>query len=90
MPYTTDMSTRLQVVVDDAELRRFRRAAKGAGMTLSEWARQAMRRAERGQSGGDSGKKLAAVRAATSHAFPAPDIDQMLDEIEHGYRQAAP
>jgi DNA-binding transcriptional MerR regulator len=84
------MSTRLQVVVDDAELRRFRRAAKAAGMTLSEWARQALRGAERRQSSADPAAKLAAVRSATRHGFPAPDIDQMLEEVEHGYRDAAP
>jgi hypothetical protein len=84
------MSTRLQVVVEDAELRRFRRAAKASGLTLSEWARQALRSAERLHSSDAPGPKLAAVRAAARHAFPAPDIDQMLEEIEQGYRGGDP
>lgn len=29
--------------------------------------------------------KIAAIRAAGRHAFPAPGIDQMLAEIEQGY-----
>ncbi len=28
-----------------------------------------------------------ALRAAAHHAFPAPDIDQMLREIEKGYQE---
>lgn len=81
------MSERLQVVVETAELRRFQRAAKSGGLTLAEWVRQALRRAERDSSSGDPGKKLAAVRTATRNAFPAPDIGEMLDEIERGYEQ---
>ena len=83
------MSKRLQVVVDDAELRRFQRAARAVGLTLSEWARQVLRHAETAASPADRGRKLAALRASTAHAFPAPDIDQMLDEIERGYRTSA-
>jgi hypothetical protein len=78
------MSKRLQVVVDEAELKRFQRAARRAGMTLAEWVRQALRRAERTTSSQDPAKKLAAIRAAARHSFPAPDIDEMLLEIERG------
>ena len=81
------MSKRLQVVVEDAELRRFQRAARKGGLTLAEWVRQALRQAERNNAPGDPGRKLEAVRAATQHAFPAPEIDEMLDEIEQGYEQ---
>ncbi len=28
-----------------------------------------------------------ALRAAAHHSFPAPDIDQMLREIEKGYQE---
>ena len=85
------MGKRLQVVVDDAELRRFRRAAKQAGMTLSEWVRQTLRRAERSLSTGDVERKLAAIRRAASFSdAPAPDIEQMLAEIEKGYEQDLP
>jgi hypothetical protein len=31
-------------------------------------------------------EKLRAVRAAARHEFPTGDIDQMLSEIEQGYR----
>lgn len=81
------MSKRLQVVVDDAELRRFQRAAKRMGLTLAEWTRQALRRAERASSPGEPGRKLEALRMASRHSFPAPEIKTMLDEIEKGYDQ---
>lgn len=84
------MSKRLQVVVDDAELRRFQKAARSVGLTLSEWARQVLRRAERESSSTDPGRKLAAVRAAALSSFPAPDIEEMLAEIEQGYQLPNP
>ena len=84
------MSKRLQIVVDDEEVRRFEQCAKTEGLTLSSWARQALRAAEREVSVGDPGRKLAAIRAAYQYAFPAPDIATMLDEIEHGYVAADP
>jgi hypothetical protein len=79
------MSKRLQVVVADADLRRYRAAARRSGVTLAEWVRQALRRAERAAAGGDTDGKLDAIRAATQYDFPAPDIEQMLAEIEQGY-----
>jgi hypothetical protein len=79
------MSKRLQVVVEDAELRGFRRAAKRAGMTLSEWVRQTLRTAERATDVGDAARKREALRAAARYSFPAPDIEQMLEETERGY-----
>ena len=78
------MSTRLQIVVDEAELSRFRRAARAEHMTLSEWARQVLRRAERATSSADPARKLRALRASAEFEFPAPDIEQMLEEIERG------
>jgi hypothetical protein len=79
------VSKRLQVVVDDAELRCFQRAAARSGLTLAEWVRQVLRRAEQASSTGDPDRQLSAIRRASTHAFPAPDIDQMLAEIERGY-----
>ena len=54
-------------------------------MTLSEWARQALREAGRRAPTGQVERKLAAIRAACKHAFPTADVDQMLREIESGY-----
>jgi hypothetical protein len=79
------MSKRLQVVVRDEERERYARAADAQGLTLSEWARQALRATERRTSRGDPDTKLAAIRnAAATYNFPAPDIETMLAETEAG------
>lgn len=79
------MSKRLQVVLDDREMKAIRTEAKRRGMTVSEWVRQALRTVRRETSAGDPARKLSAVRAAARHEFPTADIDQMLAEIERGY-----
>jgi hypothetical protein len=84
------VSTRLQVVLEDKELRELRRIAKLQGMTLSEWVRQALRDARRRQPAADHERKRAAVRAALAHEFPAPNVDVMLEEIERGYAAGVP
>ncbi|MYD88462.1 MAG: antitoxin [Acidobacteria bacterium] len=80
------MSIRRQVVMDEAEIGEYRRLAKRDGLTLSEWVRQKLRRAERKEASGSVDRKLAAIRAAARHDFPTADIDWMLREIESGYR----
>lgn len=84
------MSKRLQVVVEDEELAEIQRAARRNHMTSSEWVRQALRKAQRGEPRGDVRKKLAVVRSAIGHAFPTGEIDRMLQEIERGYLNDGP
>lgn len=84
------MSSRLQVVVDDSELQRFRHAAAASGLTISEWARQVLRNAERHVDGGDPERKLSAIRAAARHEFPTGEIAEILDDIQRGRSQALP
>lgn len=79
------MSKRLQVLLDEAELREIRRIARAQRMTVAEWVRQALRAASRREPRGDAGKKIESIRAASHHAFPTADIDQMLRDIERGY-----
>ncbi len=59
--------------------------ARANRMTLAEWVRRALAAARRREPGTDASKKLAAVRAATRHAFPSGEIGDMLAQIEHGY-----
>ena len=80
------MTKRLQVLLDDAELRTIQRIARREKLTTAEWVRRRLR--EGVETGGrpDTASKLAAIHAAYRHdEAPAPDIDQMLDEIERGY-----
>jgi hypothetical protein len=84
------MSSRLQVVLDEAEMREIQEFARRHRMTTAEWVRQALRAARRSEPRGESRKKLEVVRAAARHAFPVSDIEQMLGEIESGYLGGGP
>lgn len=79
------MSKRLQVLLEEHELKEIRRAARAERMTVAEWVRQALRSARREVPSRDPERKLAAIRAAARHSFPAPGIEKMLEEIERGY-----
>jgi hypothetical protein len=79
------MSKRLQVLLSEKELAEIQQSARKQQMTTAEWVRQALRAARRAEPRAASRKKLDVIRAAARHAFPAPDIDQMIDEIERGY-----
>jgi hypothetical protein len=82
------MSKRLQVLLEEAELKEIQRAARAERMTVAEWVRQALRSARREVPSRDPERKLAAIRAAARHSFPAPDIQKMLEEIERGYLES--
>jgi hypothetical protein len=77
------MSKRLQVMLSDAEMEQIRRWAREEQLSVTEWARRALREARPRRCVRDVETKLAAIREATKFAFPTADIDQMLREIEH-------
>lgn len=76
---------RLQVVMEAAELREIRRAAKRNGLTVSAWVRQVLRQARMSTPASDEGRKLAVVTSAYQHGYPIGDIDDVMAEIEAGY-----
>jgi hypothetical protein len=84
------MSKRLQVLLDETEFDDLREAARRQGVPVSEWVRRALREARRRQPRGDIESKRQALRKAMQYEFPAPDIDQMLAEIEQGYPKDLP
>lgn len=84
------MSKRLQVLLDEAELRDVREAADRQGIPVSEWVRRALREARRREPRGDLDAKVRAIRDAARHGFPTADIDKVLGEIERGYLAPAP
>ena len=79
------MSKRLQVLVEDTELREIQRAARARRLTVAEWVRDAMRAARRSEPHKSAERKRAALAAALRHDFPSGDIAQILQEIERGY-----
>jgi hypothetical protein len=82
------MAKRLQVILQDAEYREVQRAAGAQHLSIAAWVRQALAMARRREPVGDTGRKLDVVRAAARHAYPTADIDDMLADIERGYRVA--
>ena len=78
------MSKRLQVVISSDELKALRHAALREGLTLSEWARRVLRRAQQAQAGPTPDQKLRALDQALRCGHPTGDIDQMLSEVERG------
>ena len=78
------MSTRLQVVVSEEEMTSLRQAARRTGLTVSEWARQALRRARDEQAGPTAEIRLRALERALACNHPTGDIDEMLADIERG------
>lgn len=79
------MSKRLQVVLEDAEYRDLERWARRQRTTVSAAVRRALRELQRSEPTREPQRKLQVVREAARHAYPAPDISQMLAEIERGY-----
>jgi hypothetical protein len=55
-------------------------------MTLDDWIHWVLQEARKSHPDRSVETKLRAVRAAAEHSFPTVDIDQMLREIEQGYR----
>jgi len=80
------MTKRLQVLLDEAELRTIQRLARRDKLTTAEWVRRRLREGA-ASARPDTASRLAAIHAAYRYtsAEPAPEIDQMLDEIERGY-----
>ena len=86
------MTKRLQVLLDDAELRVIQRLARRDKLTTAEWVRRRLREGAAASTRPDTGTRLATIHAAycLSSGEPAPDIDRMLDEIERGYLSGEP
>jgi len=83
------MAKRLQVILRDPEYREIQRVARSRHMSIAEWVRQALQLARRHEPSTDTGKKLAAIRAAARHSFPSGDIEAVLAEIESGYNSGS-
>lgn len=79
------MSKRLQVLLEEEELREVKRAARLARVSVADWVRAALRAKRQAAPASAPDRKLAVVRAATRHAFPVGEVGAMLAEIESGY-----
>jgi len=66
-----------------SEIQRFARREK---VSVGEWVRRTLREARERKPVRDAASKLAAIQRAAEYSFPTGDIEQMLSEIEQGYR----
>ena len=83
----TAMKKRLQVQLDADEYVAVHGAARREGVTVSEWVREALRRACKDERPQAVEAKLRVIADASRHEFPTADIDIVLQEIEAGRRQ---
>ena len=81
------MSKRLQVLLPDSDMEEIRRLARREKLTVGEWVRKVLKYARARQPVHEPEAKLKAVRKAVQYSFPTADIDQMLSEIDQGYRK---
>jgi hypothetical protein len=66
---------------------KIRRLARRERLSVGEWARRTLREARSRPSVQDPELKLKAIRRAAQYSFPTVEMDQMLAEIERGYRK---
>lgn len=79
------MSRRIQVLLDEQDYREIQGIAGRQRVTLSDWVRQALRKAiVDHQRTADA--KLRAIVDASRHRFPTAGVDVMLREIQDGQR----
>jgi len=79
------MTKRLQVLLDDDELREIQALARRRRQTTAAFVREALRDARDAASYPPAEAKLRAIREAVSHDYPTGDIETILAEIERGY-----
>lgn len=79
------MSKRLQVLLPDDEMAAIQLIAKRERVPVGQWVRRTLREARERQPVKDPETKLRAIQEAMKYSFPAPDIEQMIREIEQGY-----
>ena len=83
------MVKRLQVLLEDDELREVQGLARRHRLTTAAWVRRALRESIEREPRPDPRAKLAAIRLAAAHDFPTGDVDVMIEEIERGYLDEA-
>jgi hypothetical protein len=75
----------MQILIETSEYECFQAHAQREGKTLAEWVRQALRETAERLPAAPVQDKLAALHQAARQEFPAPDIEQMNEEIARGH-----
>lgn len=78
--------TRKPVLLPDQEMSDIQSLARQERLTVGEWVRRTLREARAHKQVSGVEAKLKAIRRAAEYSFPSGDIEQMLSEVERGYR----
>ena len=84
MGILTNMSKKLQITMSEKELEALCKSARKEGLTLSEWARKALKQAQQSQGGPTQEQKLTALDHALKCEHPTADIRDILGCVERG------
>ncbi len=84
------MMKRLQMLMEEEELRSIQLVARRERISTAAWVRQRLREAQLDRTRPDIAAKLAAIQKACRHNGPTGDIGQMLAEIEGGSLSGEP
>lgn len=84
------MSKRLQVILEDSEMQRLKKAAAELHISVGELVRQALRRDLGAVSTKPREDKLKLLQRSLTFRFPAGDIDEMNKEIAGGHVNGLP
>ena len=76
------MSKRLQVLVSEEELGKYKRVAFRQELSVGEWVRRTLYQAVREGDVKPAEQKLAAIEEAMKLNLPTSDIEQMIRESE--------
>ena len=84
------MTKRLQVLLEDDELREIQALARRGRQTTAAWVRDALRAARAQAEYPQPEAKLRAIREAAALDYPIGEIDEVLAEIGRGYLAGGP
>ncbi len=79
------MSIRLQVLLDEEELREVKTLAEQEKITVSAWVRRAIQHEKKERPGTTARKKLQVINSFAKYDFPTGDYKDIAAEIDSGY-----
>ena len=79
------MSIRLQVLLDEDELKEVKKLAVQENLTVSAWVRRAIQHEKKERPGTAARKKLQVIQNFSKYDFPTGDYKDMAAEIDSGY-----
>lgn len=79
------MSIRLQVLLDEEELKEVKMLAGQEKITVSAWVRQAIQHEKKERPGTAARKKLQIIESFSKYDFPTGDYKDIAAELDLGY-----